>query len=167
MADILNDYGRKTYSRREKSAQVEEVASTSKTEKRNNREKFDSGLGEEIVEVPSNQSSERSDSENHMDMESIEDSVDDDDDDDEEERGSKRGSNNDTPGTKWRRVTMSPNRCMSGSSTENDITQEENKSAHDEIRIIPSPYTAHMRKKIQKLPLPSILKSYLNFYREF
>lgn len=164
MDDILNDDDLEEGFHIEESSHTEEAASTSKTEKRNNREKFDSGLGEEIIEAPSNHSSERSDSENHMEVESNEESAED---IDEEERGSKRGSNNETPVTKWRRVAASPNRCMSGSSTENDTTQDESKSHKNEIRVIRSPYTPYMKKKIQELPLPSILKNYLNFYREF
>lgn len=145
----------------EESASLE-CASSSNPKKKSNREKFDSGLGEEIIEAPSSESPERSDSENHMEVESNEST----DELDEEERGSKRGSKDEAPGTKWRRV-MSSNRCMSGSSTENDTTQDESRSVRDEIRVLPSPYTAHMKRKIQDLPLPSILKSYLNFYREF
>lgn len=164
MDDILNDTDDEETIHPEESAQLEETASTSKTGNQNKREKFDSGLGEDIIEAPSNLSPERSDSENHMEVESNEESADE---IDEEERGSKRGSNNDAPGTKWRRVTLSPNRCMSGSSTENDTTQDDSKSGHDEIRVIPSLYTGHMKTKIQQLPLPSLLKNYLNFYREF
>lgn len=143
---------------------AQEAPSTSTTEKRSNREKFDSGLGEEVVEVPSNHSSERSDSENQIEVESYEESMDE---IDEEERGSKRGSNNETPGAKWRKVTLSPNGAVSGSSTENDTAQEERNSDLDGIRVIQSPYSAHMKRKIQELPLPSILKNYLNYYREF
>lgn len=144
-----------------------EQESTSSTpaplKKKNNREKFDSGIGEEIIEAPINESPERSDSENRMEVESNDSTEE----LDEEERGNKRGSNEDAPGSKWRRVTLSPNRCMSGSSTENETTQDESRSVQDELRVIQSPYTAHMKKKIQELPLPSILKNYLNFYREF
>lgn len=136
---------------------------SAETKKKTNREKFDSGLGEEIIEAPSSESPDRSDSENQMEVESNESTEE----LDEEERGSKRGSKDEAPGTKWRRVTLSQNRCLSGSSTENDTTQDESRSVLDEIRVIPSPYTAHMKKKIQELPLPSILKNYLNFYREF
>lgn len=141
---------------------VQEFARTSETKKKNNREKFDSGIGEEIIEAPLNESSDSSDSENHMEVESNEST----DEFDEEERGNKRGSKDEAPGTKWRKVTVSSNR-ISGGSTENGTTQDGSRSIQDEIRMIPSPYTAHMKRKIQELPLPSILKNYLNFYREF
>lgn len=137
---------------------LSETASTSTTAKRSNREKFDSGLGEEIIEASSDHSSEKSDSDNYMEMESNDST----DEMDEDERGSKRGSEDEAPSTKWRKVTYSQNRCVSGSSTEN-----ESKSARDDIKVIPSPYSVHMKRKIQELPLPSILKNYMNYYREF
>lgn len=134
--------------------------------KRNNREKFDSGIGEEIIEAPNSPNLVylgSSDSENHMDIESIssEDEL------DEEERGNKRGSSVVVSGTKWRRVSVSSGRLVSDSSTENETTQDEGKVVQDEMRMISSPYASHMRNKIQELPLPSILKNYLNFYRDF
>lgn len=127
--------------------------------KKTNREKFDSGLGEEIAEAPStsngtSSSNGSSDSDDRMELR-------------EEERGSKRGSNADAAGTKWRRVTLSPNRCISRSSEEFEATHDESSSSREEIRVIQSPYTEHMKRKIQELPLPSILKKYLNFGREF
>lgn len=35
------------------------------------------------------------------------------------------------------------------------------------MRMYESFYTEFMREKIQQLPLPPILKRYLNFYRDF
>lgn len=53
------------------------------------------------------------------------------------------------------------------SSTETDEEDEEINLSSDGMRMYESPYTEFMREKIQQLPLPPILKRYLNFYRDF
>lgn len=65
---------------------------------------------------------------------------------------------------KWRRIESGFNRLVADSSSEND---HEEAKADDEMRMYESPYTEYMEKKIQELPLPHILKRYLDFYREF
>lgn len=64
---------------------------------------------------------------------------------------------------KWRRIESNSSR-LTESSSEND--NEETKT-DDEMRMYESPYTEHMVKKIQELPLPHILKRYLDYNREF
>ncbi|XP_025837593.1 ABC transporter F family member 4-like [Agrilus planipennis] len=153
------------------------------TRKSTKREKFDSGLGDEIVDnkngsssdissdVSSDVSSDTSEAEKVMESCS---SGDDDDDDDDNGRPKKRT----LPlamaksGGKWRRIDLL--------SSSEDNTQEEHEREGEndgntdrrncnsnEIRVVSSPYTSLMKNKIQSLPLPQILKNYLNFYREF
>ncbi|VEN59900.1 unnamed protein product [Callosobruchus maculatus] len=52
------------------------------------------------------------------------------------------------------------------SSSDNE-KEEEQKVDYDERRMYQTPYTDRMRSKIQELPLPPVLKRYLNYYREF
>lgn len=65
---------------------------------------------------------------------------------------------------KWRRIESGIHRIVADSSSEND---NEEAKIDNEMRMYESPYTEHMRAKIQQLPLPTILKRYINFYREF
>lgn len=66
--------------------------------------------------------------------------------------------------SKWRRI----NSYSSGSESDNMDEDENIVNANQEFRImVPSPYTTHMVDKIMALPLPIILKKYLNYYRDF
>lgn len=65
---------------------------------------------------------------------------------------------------KWRRIEAGIHRFVADSSSENDNDEAK---VDNEMRMYESPYTEHMRAKIQQLPLPTILKRYINFYREF
>lgn len=122
--------------------------------KKGNREKFDSGIGDEIIETHNTTSPDVSDGENRMEVESNSSSS-----SDEDVRAKKRQGEllDIVCGMKWRFVD---------SSSDNENTQEESPLVQNAIRTISSPYTIPMKKKIQELPLPSILKTYLNFYRE-
>lgn len=132
---------------------AENRASTSEPkEKKANREKFDSGIGDEIVENHDNLSPESSDGDIRWDAVSS-------DDDTKYNRG-KEALDAVLCGIKWGVATDS-------SSSDSDAAEDiKAVPVEDEIRTISSPYTFHMRDKIQELPLPSILKNYLNFYRE-
>lgn len=139
--------------------EVQASTSVNATNKKTNREKFDSGLGDEIIETQNTTSPEVSESENRMEVDSNSNSSAS---SDEDVRPNKRQGEllDIVCGMKWRFVT--------DSSSDNENTQEEeSKVPQNEIRTISSPYSSHMRNKIQQLPLPSILKNYLNFYREF
>lgn len=135
---------------------VENRASTSEPkEKKANREKFDSGIGDEIVENHDNLSPMSSDCESPLehhiqwDVSS----------DDEMCNRRKDALDSVLCGIKWG--------VGSDSSSLSDAAEEAKAvPVQSEIRTISSPYTIHMRNKIQELPLPSILKNYLNFYRE-
>lgn len=136
----------------------EESTSTKK------REKFDSGLGEEIVEKD-NQVQESSGNDTmEVDSSSSNEEV--------EGKRNKRGSKNHSEvrsGAKWRRICLSTHQLDSYSnSSDSDTVQDEASPATvNDAKIVQSPYTKLMRSKIQELPLPTILKNYLNFYREF
>ncbi|KAI4461399.1 protein-l-isoaspartate o-methyltransferase [Holotrichia oblita] len=127
------------------------------------REKFDSGLGEEIAERDNNvQDSSENDT---MDVDSSSSN------DATKGKRNKRGpKNNSEEGSsaKWRRIWLSTHRLDSYSnSSDSEAVQEEANASTNEMKIVQSPYTQLMRAKIQELPLPPILKNYLNFYREF
>lgn len=146
------------------STSVNETEGPKNTKAKTKREKFDSGLGDEIIEKDTI-SPDTSDLENVMEIDSCSSS-----DENHDERPTKRGSRPHTEvrtGGKWRRVTLSSHRFDSVSSSENETGQDEVKATSSEIRVVASPYTALMKSKIQELPLPPVLKNYLNFYREF
>ncbi|XP_050313555.1 protein-L-isoaspartate O-methyltransferase domain-containing protein 1-like [Anthonomus grandis grandis] len=52
-----------------------------------------------------------------------------------------------------------------GDSSISETEEEDQKDSANEMRMYQSPYTEYMREKIQELPLPLILKRYLNYYR--
>lgn len=148
--------------------------------KKTKREKFDSGLGDEI---PSASESDNEDLSFVRKM--ISSSDDDDDDDDEEEdadeddgdKQSKRQykSRRDNksvllhkPIIKMRKIGNYA--ITTDSSSDNENRDDEHKidnNSKPEMRMYESVYTEFMKAKIQELPLPPILKRYLNFYREF
>ncbi|KAJ8984799.1 hypothetical protein NQ317_003713 [Molorchus minor] len=122
--------------------------------KKKKREKFDSGLGDEIVENHSDSSEDKNDK---LDISSSE--------DEEKIKGkrSKRSKKKTGPYTlKWRRM----DKVVVDSSSESE-GEEEEKAENSDQTMHESPYTDLMKAKIQELPLPPILKKYLNFYREF
>ncbi|CAG9861923.1 unnamed protein product [Phyllotreta striolata] len=125
------------------------------------REKFDSGLGDEIVENRSDSSSSDDDDDDiGEDMQSSSG-------DDSGQKRTKRAQKSETKSNsslKWRRIE-SEIHTMVDSSSENE--NEEEQKFDDEMKMYKSPYTEHMKSRIQQLPLPTILKSYLNYYREF
>lgn len=121
------------------------------------RHKFDSGLGDELVlpEIGDFMTSSSSD-------------------DDEAERIRKRrkgGEKDKKIDFKWKkfdRVETMENSCDSDSDG-NDIesSSEKEKANSYQNMMYQSLYTIHMRNKIQELPLPSNVKKFLNFYRDF
>ncbi|GJQ71538.1 hypothetical protein Trydic_g11246 [Trypoxylus dichotomus] len=127
------------------------------------REKFDSGLGEEIVEKDHNAQNSSENDTMDVDSSSSNDEI--------EGKRNKRGPKNNPEvrsGAKWRRICVSTQRLDSYSnSSDSETVQEEANASANETKIVQSPYTQLMREKIQSLPLPPILKNYLNFYREF
>uniref|UniRef100_A0A1Y1JYW7 Protein-L-isoaspartate O-methyltransferase domain-containing protein n=1 Tax=Photinus pyralis TaxID=7054 RepID=A0A1Y1JYW7_PHOPY len=144
--------------------EVEDEVPVSKTEKQPNkskREKFDSGLGDEMIDKHSG--SDACDSDHAMDVESSSSA-----DSDQDEKRPKRGSRVPVAGSivrgKVRRVTL-PNSIFDSSDSEEE--NPDDSSEPNEIRTISSPYTALLKNKIKDLPLPTVLKNYLNFYREF
>ncbi|KRT81390.1 hypothetical protein AMK59_5592 [Oryctes borbonicus] len=127
------------------------------------REKFDSGLGEEIVEKDHNIQDSSENDTMDVDSSSSTDGI--------EGKRNKRGPKNNPEvrsGAKWRRICVSTHRLESYSnSSDSETVQEEANTSANETKIVQSPYTQLTREKIQQLPLPPILKNYLNFYREF
>ncbi|KAF7272627.1 hypothetical protein GWI33_014608 [Rhynchophorus ferrugineus] len=119
--------------------------------KNGKREKTDSGLGDEIIEAQ-----DSSDEEDRMRLEAISSC------DEEQASGSeKRQKRGTRPISKFRRIENNED-----TSSEFD-TEEESRFAVSEMKMYQSPFTQHMRAKIQELPLPPILKMYLNYYRDF
>lgn len=125
------------------------------------REKFDSGLGDEMIEKDSSVELSSDDLEHAMDVDSCSSS-----DGNQEEKRHKRFSGPQRVVTcgKMRRVTL-PNPIFDSSDSEGENAEENVES--NEVRTVSSPYTALMKSKINDLPLPTVLKNYLNFYREF
>lgn len=70
---------------------------------------------------------------------------------------------------KRKRRTILHNRVVTQlvSYSSSDVENEEEPKVDNEMRMYESSYTEHMKSKIQNLPLPPILKRYLNFYRKF
>lgn len=66
---------------------------------------------------------------------------------------------------KWRRIEADIHTMVADSSSENE--NEEEPKIDNEMKMYKSPYTDHLKSSIQQLPLPTILKKYLNYYREF
>lgn len=140
-----------------------EIAAKHSVEKPSNktkREKFDSGLGDDMIDKDSG--SDASDSDHAMDVESSSST-----DSDQDDKRTKRGSGLPVTGSiirgKIRRVTV-PNSMFDSDSEEDNVDEN---AESNEIRTVSSPYTALMKSKIRDLPLPTVLKNYLNFYREF
>lgn len=139
------------------------------TKKKTKREKFDSGLGDEIP-TPSD-----SDDENNLSyvkdflrrgVEEME----------EKTRHSTRrpfkARRDIKPIVKMRKTCFEKYASTTDSSSENENKENEieNKVENNckmDMRMYESVYTEFMKAKIQELPLPPILKRYLNFYREF
>ncbi|CAH1378524.1 protein-L-isoaspartate O-methyltransferase domain-containing protein 2-like [Tenebrio molitor] len=96
-------------------------------------------------------------------------------DDDQDNKRCKRGLKEKEKklSSKWRkidRVDVPKKYSDSEDSTDNE-DKSDSESEFVEMmnrkKMYISPYTAHMRNKIQQLPLPSNVKKFLNFYREF
>lgn len=126
------------------------------------REKFDSGLGEDLL----NERGHSSDSEiaNVMDVDS-----DSEDNSSTCDKTSKRSQYARVPsflhtGSKLKRIAM---RSYVDSDSDSDMVVEEANASPVARTVYVSLYTQPMRAKIQALPLPPILKQYLNLYREF
>lgn len=143
----------------------EEQASSSIEDKKktvNKREKFDSGLGEDLL----NERGHSSDSEiaNVMDVDS--DSEDNSSTCDKDTKRSTYGRVHSFfhTGANIKRIAM---RNYIDSDSDSDMVVEEATQSPVTRSVYVSPYTQHMRAKIQALPLPPILKQYLNLYREF
>lgn len=145
----------------------EEQASSSVEETKktvNKREKFDSGLGEDLLNEKHSSDSEVG---NVMDVDS-----------DSEDNSSmcdkdvRRSTSNPitaffNTGGKLKRLAMRNNYIDSDSDSDM-VVEEFTQSPPPVARTAyVSPYTQYMRAKIQALPLPPILKQYLNLYREF
>lgn len=80
--------------------------------------------------------------------------------DDEQSRNAKRSSTLEgSRSVKWRRVVSEPN--MSTDS------ESEGEDSRNERRMYRSRYSIPMKKKIQELPLPQVLKNYVNYNRDF
>ncbi|CAH1115477.1 unnamed protein product [Psylliodes chrysocephalus] len=120
------------------------------------REKFDSGLGDEIVE----NHSDSSDEDLGEDLQSSSG-------DDSGQKRNKRTqkSEKNISALKWRRIEADIHTMVADSSSENE--NEEEPKIDNEMKMYKSPYTDHLKSSIQQLPLPTILKKYLNYYREF
>ncbi|CAG9833977.1 unnamed protein product [Diabrotica balteata] len=125
--------------------------------KNKKREKVDSGLGDEIVEAHSVSSDEESVDDTH--------SSSDDEDDAQKEKRNKRtqkSENKNLSSLKWRRIETNINTIVTNSSSDNETEEPKD----NEMKMYDSPYTEHIKAKIQQLPLPTCLKRYLNYYRE-
>uniref|UniRef100_A0A6P7FGF4 Uncharacterized protein LOC114327769 isoform X2 n=1 Tax=Diabrotica virgifera virgifera TaxID=50390 RepID=A0A6P7FGF4_DIAVI len=126
--------------------------------KNKKREKVDSGLGDEIVETHSVSSDDES-------VDDIHSSSDDDEDGAHKEKRNKRtqkSENKNLSSLKWRRIETNINTIVTNSSSDNETEEPKD----NEMKMYDSPYTEHIKAKIQQLPLPTCLKRYLNYYRE-
>lgn len=124
------------------------------------REKFDSGFSEEIIDKVVPVSYETSDVD-RMEVDSSSSS------DDGYKRRQKRVSRQYTSRTgKQRRVSNNGQRIYSDTSSDSEVA-EEPFNPYKEYKVIISNYTYYLRIRIQELPLPPLLKNYLNFYRDF
>ncbi|XP_060528128.1 protein-L-isoaspartate O-methyltransferase domain-containing protein 1-like isoform X2 [Cylas formicarius] len=132
--DILSEDEDNVSNREDKEARQSDAQhnwpTTSGGKKNNKREKFDSGLGDEIIETQ-----DSSDDDERMKLDTISSC-----DEDPAEKRNKRDT----------------------SSSDNDDDTRPSKEMH----MYKSPYTEQMAIKIQQLPLPPILKKYLNFLRD-
>lgn len=126
----------------------------------NERRKFDSGIGDEneIVELGLDGIND-----NFRSFESLPT-------DDEQlphkrtKRSSKVRCDQLQSRPKWRRIAVE-NSDSSDNSSDNE-TDENIAEENNHWRMYKSRFTEPMRNKIRSLPLPPILKNYLNFYRE-
>ncbi|KAJ8911379.1 hypothetical protein NQ315_014210 [Exocentrus adspersus] len=168
-SDILNEENESTDSGHLEGDQQQPSSSESSDIKnKKKREKFDSGLGDEIVEnhdpstdEDSHDSKVNSSKWKHPASDDFSSS-----DEDEQSKRQKRSSKpeNSHNFLKCRRTDSGAQRLAADSSNENEA--EEEMKADNEMRMYESKYTELMRAKIRELPLPPILKRYLNFYRE-
>ncbi|XP_045476241.1 protein-L-isoaspartate O-methyltransferase domain-containing protein 2-like isoform X2 [Harmonia axyridis] len=135
-----------------------EATSSNQSRSTYERKKFDSGIGDEneILEVSDSETND-GDSENPMiayhsryisvsDLEPLRSA----------KRSSRQGGSR---SVKWRRVSSDPN--MSTDSESDDD------QSNTEYRMYKSCYSIPMKKKIQQLPLPQVLKKYVNCNRDF
>ncbi|GLV32321.1 Ionotropic receptor 68a [Carabus blaptoides fortunei] len=111
------------------------------------REKFDSGLGEDLL----NERGHSSDSEMTSDSED------------------NSSTNCFRADERLNRLARSVRRLRNivDDDSDSDMIVEESVAAPVSRPVYTSPYTPLMRAKIQVLPLPPMLKQYLNLYREF
>lgn len=170
--DILNEENESTDSGQQDGDQQKARSSEcSSSKNKKKREKFDSGLGDEIVE--NHDPSDDDDDHNSKIGKAkwkypTSDDFSSSDDDEQVEKRQKRSSKTEN-GThsflKCRRTESGVHRVTADSSNENE--GEEEMKTDNEMRMYESPYTELMKSRIQELPLPPILKKYLSFYREF
>lgn len=149
-----------------KAVNGENASGSSSQENRPKRticEKIDSGLGDDIIEKDTSISSESSDLD-QMDFVSDDSSSSN---NDGQSKRNKRLSKQSKLRSKCRRFRTAVGRLYSISSTDSEHMEDEVDLESTEPRVVPSPYTVHMQSKIQNLPLPTILKKYLNYYRDF
>ncbi|KAL3274131.1 hypothetical protein HHI36_015545 [Cryptolaemus montrouzieri] len=144
----------------------ESEATNSRKSKTGERKKFDSGLGDEneILEVSedNDNSNDRDDdieTDDHDNKSYVSTS------DEDQSKRTKRSSKQESQSRpKWRRIALEPS-FSSSSDTDNEA--DRNLQGNNEMRMYQSRFSTPMREKIQRLPLPQILKNYLNFYRDF
>ncbi|XP_018564596.1 protein-L-isoaspartate O-methyltransferase domain-containing protein 1 isoform X2 [Anoplophora glabripennis] len=169
--DVLNEENESTDSGQHEGEHQRAISSecSSNTNKKR-REKFDSGLGDEIVE--NHDPSDDEDHDTKVDKPKWKYPTSDDfsssEEDEQVEKRPKRSSKTENAAhsfLKCRRTGLSVQRVAGDSSNDNE--GEEEMKTDNEMRMYESPYTEHVKSKIQELPLPPILKKYLNFYREF
>ncbi|EFA09382.1 protein-L-isoaspartate O-methyltransferase domain-containing protein 1 [Tribolium castaneum] len=139
---------------------VEPMLVEEQNERKNNRDKFDSGLGDELLisELPVDMVEAMSSSS----------------DDEQSSKRCKRGLKEKEKrlSSKWRKIERvdTPKKCDSDDSSDNDDKSDSESDyvdAMNRMKMYMSPYSGHMKSKIQQLPLPSNVKKFLNFYREF
>ncbi|KAK9883299.1 hypothetical protein WA026_001480 [Henosepilachna vigintioctopunctata] len=141
-----------------------ETTNCSRSKSSDVRKKFDSGLGDEneILEV-----SEENEIIDDVDLDGIENgSYASSTSDEEQSKTAKRTSRQENEGRpKWRRVAYK----QSLSSDDDFVCYDPERDMQDtiEMMMFQSRFSAPMKEKIQRLPLPQILKNYLNFYKEF
>ncbi|XP_063228047.1 protein-L-isoaspartate O-methyltransferase domain-containing protein 1-like [Bacillus rossius redtenbacheri] len=124
------------------------------------REKFDSGIVDDIENGKGLSSDSDRDDDEVVDME-IDDSDSDVVDESDREEGGSSSSCEFLPENK--RPHVSADKKLEGSDCSNDATTSSTSNGDSNK----DSYSFHMRCKIQSLPLPPPLKSYLNFYRDF
>lgn len=64
-------------------------------------------------------------------------------------------------------ASSSPDRDSGLNDSVDTADDDQGAESQESSTLVTSPYTAHMVERIANLPLPMILKKYLNYHRDF